>query len=196
MIIATHPENSRFQKTSEMLPEIRKVREKYNFDFTLDQKPIDTHTGYGVYKEKVGSCGACKAKEMSNLGDKWPPLSPFKYGLIPIHKGSTGDKVRLLQNLLKQAGYDISVDGIFGAETEGAVMAFQGSVDLTPDGWVGKSTWSKLVDKVKGAKLVHPLTPLPPKPRTTIFNKRNIIIGASILTGGLALMFFLKNKEA
>ena len=59
--------------------------------------------------------------------------------------GNRGDAVRSLQLLLKQKGYSITADGIFGNGTEDIVEDFQRKNNLTPDGVVGKSTWSALL---------------------------------------------------
>lgn len=49
-----------------------------------------------------------------------------------------------LQSLLRAQGYGISVDGIFGLETENAVRRFQASRRLRVDGEVGSQTWAAL----------------------------------------------------
>jgi peptidoglycan hydrolase-like protein with peptidoglycan-binding domain len=62
-----------------------------------------------------------------------------------LRKGSTGDDVKHLQNLLNYVyGPDLKVDGIFGAKTEAAVKKFQKDYGLTVDGIVGPKTWSML----------------------------------------------------
>ncbi|WP_049971528.1 peptidoglycan hydrolase [Haladaptatus cibarius] len=43
-------------------------------------------------------------------------------------------------------GYNISVDGYYGPETEGAIESFQSSAGLTVDGMAGPNTWQALVD--------------------------------------------------
>jgi N-acetyl-anhydromuramyl-L-alanine amidase AmpD len=65
-----------------------------------------------------------------------------------ISKGSKGDKVRVLQELLKGRGYDLGTygaDGDFGATTHRRVMSFQVANGLTADGIVGENTWRKLL---------------------------------------------------
>ena len=57
--------------------------------------------------------------------------------------------VRTLQQLLRARQYSLSVDGIFGPDTEAAVKAFQQSRNLGVDGVVGPQTWPKLVVQVK-----------------------------------------------
>ncbi|MBF0183614.1 MAG: peptidoglycan-binding protein [Magnetococcales bacterium] len=57
---------------------------------------------------------------------------------------TTGEAVRRMQTLLKEAGYSLTVDGQFGQDTEQAVIKFQQNNGLKPDGIVGSATWSKL----------------------------------------------------
>lgn len=58
--------------------------------------------------------------------------------------GSNNDQVLVIQRVLQQRGYGITVDGIFGDNTENAVEAFQRSADLDDDGIVGPDTWDAL----------------------------------------------------
>jgi len=46
---------------------------------------------------------------------------------------------------LSGGGIGLTVDGVFGPETDGAVRAFQDALGLTVDGIVGPSTWRALV---------------------------------------------------
>lgn len=56
--------------------------------------------------------------------------------------GDSGAAVSELQQCLLNLGYSVGpVDGIFGRNTKRAVLAFQGTVGLTPDGIVGPKTW-------------------------------------------------------
>ena len=55
--------------------------------------------------------------------------------------GSRGQEVRAIQQKLKSLGfYGGSADGIFGAQTRKAVVAFQKSVGITADGIAGPKT--------------------------------------------------------
>ncbi|GAB2682645.1 peptidoglycan-binding protein [Aliiglaciecola aliphaticivorans] len=63
---------------------------------------------------------------------------------VVLRRGSFGDKVGELQQLLVDKGFVISIDNDFGAGTEGAVIMFQKQNGLKVDGIVGKSTWDKL----------------------------------------------------
>ena len=69
-----------------------------------------------------------------------------------LRKGDSGDDVRKMQRLLVANGYALKptktspdgCDGIFGADTEAAVMAFQADNGLTADGICGPKTWTAL----------------------------------------------------
>ena len=67
--------------------------------------------------------------------------------------GDKGTDVSTLQYYLDFLGFfydtlpDISIDGIFGKETENAVLAFQQQFNLPQDGIVGRQTWYKIQDQ-------------------------------------------------
>ena len=56
-----------------------------------------------------------------------------------------GDKVRDIQQALEAAGFDPGgTDGVFGQQTQSAVIDFQNSKGLTADGSVGPKTAAAL----------------------------------------------------
>ena len=62
-----------------------------------------------------------------------------------LKQGSKGSEVKEVQSRLKKWGYyKGSVDGVFGAQTRAAVIAFQKKNGLTADGIVGKATYQAL----------------------------------------------------
>ncbi|MCL2313222.1 MAG: peptidoglycan DD-metalloendopeptidase family protein [Firmicutes bacterium] len=63
--------------------------------------------------------------------------------------GSKGENVRKLQIQLKNLGYKIDIDGIFGKGTESAVMGFQLKNNLVTDGIVCIKTWDVLFKNEK-----------------------------------------------
>ena len=63
-----------------------------------------------------------------------------------LSQGSSGSYVSNAQMRLKTAGYLLGkADGIFGAATKKAVIAFQKERGLTADGVIGKATWEELL---------------------------------------------------
>lgn len=57
----------------------------------------------------------------------------------------------VIQLALKRAGFsDGEIDGIFGSDTRNAVIAFQKSASLSPDGIVGPKTYAALLPYLKG----------------------------------------------
>jgi len=75
----------------------------------------------------------------------------LEYPGTPLRLGSTGSNVRLMQQFLSdlRAPYPslpaITVDGIFGPNTQAAVIGFQRLFGLTPDGIIGPVTWNAIV---------------------------------------------------
>ncbi len=61
-----------------------------------------------------------------------------------LNRGDKGDRVRKLQQDLKELGYKLAVDGSFGAKTEEVVKQFQFDMGITKDGVVGPTTESAL----------------------------------------------------
>ena len=62
-----------------------------------------------------------------------------------LRNGSQGNFVYLLQYMLSQNGFSLTVDGSFGPNTLNAVTAFQTANGLTADGIVGANTWRTLL---------------------------------------------------
>lgn len=90
--------------------------------------------------------------EIGEIGtdETFPDGTPRPYPGTPVRRGDSGDDVRYIQRLLASIAAQTgavsapAVDGVFGAETESAVRAFQSAYDLDPDGIVGVLTWEKL----------------------------------------------------
>lgn len=86
-------------------------------------------------------------------GDEW--LRWAQGDIIPeqpintqptLKKGDRGEAVRTWQMLLKEKGYDIGkagCDGIFGNDTEKAVVKYQQDHQME-SGWIGPQTWETL----------------------------------------------------
>lgn len=91
-----------------------------------------------------------------------PPLSGI------LKKGSKGDEVTELQNLLNyrlKPSPGLVVDGKFGPATDAAVRRFQSSKWLVIDGCVGPCTWSALYEAEE--YVVYHAIKLVPQPTTS-----------------------------
>lgn len=68
-----------------------------------------------------------------------------------VRISSTGPDVALLQSLLNRMGLNAgTVDGIFGARTQNALLRFQRSAGLSADGVAGEQTWTALEPYIMG----------------------------------------------
>jgi peptidoglycan hydrolase-like protein with peptidoglycan-binding domain len=72
-------------------------------------------------------------------------ISPWPY----TRQGDQQHPVQTLQYLLRARGHSVTVDGIFGPQTDAAVRAFQQQRNLLVDGIVGPQTWSALIITVR-----------------------------------------------
>lgn len=61
-----------------------------------------------------------------------------------LQRGSKGDAVKTLQQLLNKSGVKCATDGDFGPKTEAAVKEFQTKVGLEATGVVNHKTWAKV----------------------------------------------------
>lgn len=81
-------------------------------------------------------------RAVSDLGHEEPVA---RRGPMPVlRRGHHGDAVKEAQELLNKHGAGIAADRAFGPATFAAVVAFQKSQDLLPDGIVGRMTWAAL----------------------------------------------------
>lgn len=61
-------------------------------------------------------------------------------------QGSRGDDVIMLKKILSEIGYVLELNDEFCSATTDAVVAFQHSVSIYPDGSVGDITWAFLLN--------------------------------------------------
>jgi peptidoglycan hydrolase-like protein with peptidoglycan-binding domain len=82
------------------------------------------------------------------------PVAPLtsSYPGTALRRGDSGPNVTLIQSALNRISQNYPaipkinpVDGIFGSQTETAVVRFQEIFDLSADGIVGKATWYAIV---------------------------------------------------
>ena len=110
-------------------------------------------------------------------------MSPTASASPTLSKNSRGNDVLILQKKLYLAGYNITeLDGVYGAETERAVSAFQRDNKISVTGIVTNVTWRAL-RKAKDKKgLVLPPVKLVPVPAIKD-NLHNELFGRSFITG-------------
>ena len=69
-----------------------------------------------------------------------------------LRRGDSGENVKLMQTYLNTISrrYNtikpVTIDGIFGGDTENAVLEFQRAVRLNPTGVIDVSTWERIVE--------------------------------------------------
>lgn len=111
--------------------------------FKLTEKDIFRHfdvTGKNCpapWVTKPAEFTAFKKKVATLIKPVVKPKPPVYTRLL--HRGMIGEDVKLVQKKL-----GIPADGVFGNDTENAVILFQKSHKLTPDGLLGKVTWDTL----------------------------------------------------
>ena len=116
---------------------------------------IGWYVGGGMCVEEHGTKAGCILSPLATW-DEYGELVDQDYSaeiwetfnILPlgtITKGAKGELVKYLQRSLVEAGYEVGeIDGIFGTATLSAVRAFQHDHGLTPDGKVGKKTWTAI----------------------------------------------------
>ena len=95
-----------------------------------------------IYVTQVGEA-TCRAV-CNYLGVEYIARNVENYPTIRLN--SSGNFVTILQYLLNQYGYNLSLDGRFGTRTQNAVINFQKNNGLTQDGIVGRNTWQALLN--------------------------------------------------
>ena len=87
------------------------------------------------------------AEKQTEKKEEKPATTPSSYPTI--RKGSRGELVTQLQDLLSKDGYNLKVDGIFGPITLSCVKEFQKKHNLVVDGIVGPKTWAALIKYIQ-----------------------------------------------
>lgn len=112
------------------------ANKSYGWKFT----PADSN-----YKSISGSVVVYTVRRVSHSGGAAADSAAAAAAQPTVYSGSRGESVKTLQERLNAKGYNAgSVDGIFGKNTQAAVMAFQKANGLAADGIVGPLTWGKL----------------------------------------------------
>ncbi|MFB4339032.1 peptidoglycan-binding protein [Pantoea sp. CS_6] len=106
------------------------------------------------------------------------------FNMTLLRLGDRGDAVAVLQKLLVDKNYKVSIDKIFGKNTELAVKKFQTDNKLYPDGIVGRKTWEAL-----GKRIVQPVPPPPIKG----VQGRQFVIGMKLSESGIQALYKLES---
>jgi peptidoglycan hydrolase-like protein with peptidoglycan-binding domain len=117
-----------------------------------------TRTALRAFQRRHGLVpdGLAGPRTRAKLGRLGTPL----YGRRVLHRGLVGWDVAVLQFLLRERGFPAGKpDGRFGAKTVEALVAFQRSAQLPPDGVLGRRTARKLCSLPSCA--FHPPKPKP-----------------------------------
>ncbi|MEP0749051.1 MULTISPECIES: peptidoglycan-binding domain-containing protein [unclassified Coleofasciculus] len=121
----------------------------------IEEMPIDMHGG--SYEQPTRQAQLIPDPTGRNEGPtvpaeniapaKFNPLARYSPSPAPMLKsGSQGAVVTEVQTVLKDRGlYKGGIDGVYGSQTRSAVIAFQQSRNLSPDGIVGPRTWEAMI---------------------------------------------------
>ena len=148
-IFGTNTENAvrKFQKKNKLTSDGlagAKTRE-------LIQKRLDEKRGTKTGKD-TDSTKPAKDKDTSSSKDTTSGSSLFGGNYTTLRLGSSGSRVKILQNALITLKYlSGKADGKFGNKTRNSVIAFQKKKKLTADGIAGKKTLTALEKAVASA---------------------------------------------
>lgn len=80
----------------------------------------------------------------------WPLLRPPAAAPESWKAAQPSEATRLLQTQLRQLGYDIKADGLYGPATTAAIVAFQKAGGLKADGIAGELTLAAITARLAG----------------------------------------------
>jgi peptidoglycan hydrolase-like protein with peptidoglycan-binding domain len=87
--------------------------------------------------------GQISKQALDEFSQKWRNIPSYPF--LPLQEGSVGPEVKQLQLSLQQQRFNPgSTDGVFGAGTKAAVIAFQKSKGIEGNGIVDVKTWTTL----------------------------------------------------
>lgn len=132
---------------NDTVPDHTGIVEAVHADGTFDSIEGNHHNVAERVHRTMGVVDAfCTLPYDGEANPPQPPPSPTGVPQFPGYCsiGSKDDATRKVQQRLKERGWNITVDGIFGAETLRVVKAFQAAKKLTVDGIVGPQTWNAL----------------------------------------------------
>ncbi|MFE1927832.1 protein kinase [Streptomyces asoensis] len=116
-----------------------------------DGRPDSTATAVGGTGPSASPSGSADSAPTEPAAPPWITDCGYYAGKARTGPGDTGKRVRQVQCMLVERGYDVGgsgVNGDYGPETEAAVGSFQSARGITADGVVNKATWAALRDTV------------------------------------------------
>lgn len=142
--------------------------------------PLTKSTGYfGSHTEKAVK----QFQENNNLTVDGIVGTQTKAALIAyinknmdfLSRGSKGNEVAYLQEMLKEIGFNnLPVDGYFGEQTESSVLALQKATSIRTDGIVGPETWGSIEQLLRHPKKIAAAAPTntPKKDQTQVASQQ------------------------
>ena len=106
----------------------------------------------------------------------------------------SGTDIKYVQECLKNLGYTIDTDGIYGPNTETVVKRFQKDYGLTGDGKCATKTWTALENAVQTNQNMPPKFTKQPKSVTADVGSKATFTAAT--TGeGLTYVWYISNDS-
>ena len=133
---------------------------------SLQREVEEKHRENEELRERLATLPTRYARAASSQRTTAPPVTaPQRQTLMKgtyqrlrlTRPSMKGPKVARLQRLLRQQGFPIRIDGVFGQDTEAAIRGFQRHHGLLADGSVGPKTERLLRRSTKTDKLSRPL---------------------------------------
>lgn len=117
----------------------RTIREASDIVLTQFERPADQSESAKKYRANL----CLKLYDEWESGSDIPvPVNPYKKPTQNVSMAR--EEVKWIQQALKNHGYNVAIDGIWGNKTEEAVRAFQADHGLVVDGICGKLTIAEL----------------------------------------------------
>lgn len=69
------------------------------------------------------------------------PAWPGRYLVYPASPTMSGEDVRRWQNQMRERGWTLDADGVYGQDSRRACLSLQRQEGMIPDGIVGPRTW-------------------------------------------------------
>lgn len=120
---------------------IKAFQQVWNFNYPHQKIAEDGVWGVQTYHALLATpCSGFLRTPGQRAGLAIVPTEVKSTSMTSLKIGQQGESVKVLQLALRRKGFDIKIDGIFGADTETLIRSFQSRCGLADDGVVGMST--------------------------------------------------------